>query len=109
MTEPNDLLTDEIRTIARSMITTSLANMLDDYLFDEYLTSIISMVLTKVQPKIEQARRDDRKEVVNWIGRNAICSHEPSYENIRIDRKEWTTLSKGKIPTERKHIKIKRK
>ncbi|KKM26885.1 hypothetical protein LCGC14_1580310 [marine sediment metagenome] len=36
------LLTEEIRTTARSMITCSHANMLDDEEFDKYLSEILA-------------------------------------------------------------------
>ncbi len=56
-----------------------------------------------------QARNEGREEVVQWIKRNAICSHEPSRENIKIMRAEWDMLLTGKIPPEREQIKFKDK
>jgi len=39
--------------------------------------------------------------VVHWIRRNTIWSHEPAMEHIVIRRHEWNSLLKGEIPPER--------
>lgn len=48
-----------------------------------------------------------RKEVAEWIKRNAISSHEPASERIRISRIEWDMLEEGKIPPERDKVYYK--
>ena len=47
------------------------------------------------------------KEVVEWIKRNAIYSHEPSCEHILIKRHEMNFLEEGELPPEREKIVFK--
>lgn len=64
------------------------------HLFDAQLEADLAQI-----PAIERAAMErGRKEVVGWIERNAIYSHEPSCENIMIKAGEMKLLRRGEIP-----------
>jgi len=57
--------------------------------------------------EVAEARKAGIKLATKWIKGNAIFSHEPSFEHIKINRAEFDSLENGEIPKEREHIVFK--
>jgi len=50
---------------------------------------------------LQEAAEEGARVVIQWIQRNAVYSHSPSRELIRIEDKDWQKLLKAEIPEDK--------
>ena len=91
------LLTDKIRTMARSMIACSHNNNLDEKTFDNYLNEIIAKIASfkdaewerETECLMEEALKVGRRDVVEWLNNLVVGQKLLSGEQAQNKLKDW--------------------